>query len=197
MEISLLLFKRRLSKLKSLKKDKRGVIGMILFFLILMGVLVIGFIAAMAMGVIDFASDTISPIMKELGVVGDTNISEAATYTFGTLETVNSTLPMLVGFLYVGALIFSVIFAISYSFNPNPILIGFYLLMIVLLIFASIIMSNMYQDIYSGTDEIASRLREQTLLSYMILQSPYILTIIAFITGIYLFTRPMETGGVI
>jgi len=185
----------KLKNKKGLMKDKRGVIGIIIFFLILMGVLIIGFIAAMALGIIDFASDTISPVMKELGVVGDTNISEAATYTFGTLETVNSTLPMLMGFLYVGALIFSVIFAVSYSFNPNPILIGFYFLLIILLIFASIIMSNMYQDIYSGSDEIATRLREQTLLSYMILHSPYILAVIAFITGIYLFTRSAESGG--
>jgi len=184
-------------KLKSLKKDKRGVIGIIVFFLILFGVLIIGFIGAIIIGVIDFGSDTISPVMRELGVVGDTNISEAADYTFGTLETVNTTLPMLMGFLYVGALIFSIIFAVSYSFNPNPILIGFYFVLIILLIFGSIIMSNMYQDIYTGTDELSTRLQEQTLLSYMILKAPYILAIIALITGIYLFTRGQaEVGGI-
>jgi hypothetical protein len=179
-----------------LKNDKRGVIGIIMFFLILMGVLIIGFIAAMLTGVFDFASDTITPVMKELGMVDDINVSESTTIVFGTMETVSSSLPLLMGFLYVGALIFSVIFAVSYSFNPNPILIGFYLLLIVLLIFAAITMSNMYQDIYSGTDEIATRLREQTLLSYMILYSPYILSVIAFITGIYLFSRPSDIGGV-
>jgi len=182
--------------MKRLIKDKKGqVIGIILFFLILLSILVIGFIGAIVIGIIDFGSDTINPIMKELGVVGDTNVSEVATYTFGTLEIINNTLPMLMGFLYVGALIFSIVFAIGYTFSPHPIFIGFYFLLIILLIFGSIILSNIYQDIYQGTDELATRLQSQTLLSFMILRAPYILTIIAAITGIYLFTRSNEIEG--
>jgi NADH:ubiquinone oxidoreductase subunit 5 (subunit L)/multisubunit Na+/H+ antiporter MnhA subunit len=80
----------------------------------------------------------------------------------------------------------------SYRVNPQPVFIGLYFVLILLLIVGSIIISNMYEDIYNGQDEMGDRLREQTILSYMILYSPVVMTIIAFITGIYLFTRNEE-----
>ena len=175
--------------------NKKGVIGIIIFFVLLFLILIIGFIAAMAVGIIDFASDTVTPVLKDLGVVGDTNVSQAAEFTFGVTDKLVQSLPWVVGFLYVAALIFSVLFAISYKESPHPVFIGFYVILIILLIFGSIVMSNMYENIYMGTDEIAVRLQEQILLSYMILYSPAILSLIALLTGIYLFAKPAETGG--
>ena len=176
-------------------KNKKGAIGIIIFFMILFAILVLGFIAAMAVGIIDFASDTITPVMQELGVAGNSNLSEAAEYSFVPLNTFVQALPWVVGLSYVVALLFSIIFVLSYNYNPHPAFIGFYFALVILLIFGSIIMSNMYQDIYSADDEIADRLKEQTLLSYMILYSPFILTLIALITGIYLFSGPKGEGG--
>jgi len=176
-------------------KNKKGAIGIIIFFMILFAILVLGFIAAMAVGIIDFASDTITPVMQELGVAGNSNLSEAAEYSFVPLNTFVQALPWVVGLSYVVALLFSIIFVLSYNYNPHPAFIGFYFALVILLIFGSIIMSNMYQDIYSADDEIAERLKEQTLLSYMILYSPFILTLIALITGIYLFAGPKGEGG--
>ena len=176
-------------------KNKKGAIGIIIFFMILFAILVLGFIAAMAVGIIDFASDTITPVMQELGVAGNSNLSEAAEYSFVPLNTFVQALPWVVGLSYVVALLFSIIFVLSYNYNPHPAFIGFYFALVILLIFGSIIMSNMYQDIYSADDEIAVRLKEQTLLSYMILYSPFILTLIALITGIYLFAGPKGEGG--
>jgi len=176
-------------------KNKKGAIGIIIFFMILFAILVFGFIGAMALGIIDFASDTITPVMQELGVAGNSNLSEAAEYSFVPLNTFVQALPWVVGLSYVVALLFSIIFVLSYNYNPHPAFIGFYFALVILLIFGSIIMSNMYQDIYSADDEIADRLKEQTLLSYMILYSPFILTLIALITGIYLFSGPKGEGG--
>lgn len=180
--------------MKKIMKDKKGVMGIIIFFIILFAVLIFGFIGSMAVGIIDFASDTITPTMQDLGVVGDSNLSEAAEYTFVPLNTFVQAAPWIMGFFYVIALAFSIVFILSYNYNPHPAFMGFYFALVLLLIFGSIIMSNMYQDIYSGDDEIATRLKEQTLLSYMILYSPFILTLIALITGIYLFAGP-KSGG--
>jgi len=177
------------------KKDKRGIIGIIFLFIILFSILILGFIAAIVVGVIDFGSDTITPIMEDLGVVGDTNLSTAATYTFGVADTFVQALPWLVAFAYVLALIFSIIFALSYNYNPNPAFIGVYIGLILLLIIGSIIISNAYEDIYNGDDEIASRLQSNSAMSYLIIYSPMILTIIAFITGIYLFSGRQSEGG--
>jgi len=177
------------------KKDKRGIGGILIFFLILFSILVIGFVAAIAFGIFNYASEQITPVMTELGMAGDSNISEYAGYGFGTFNTFLSAAPWLIGFAYIGALIFSVFLALSYTYNPNPIFIGLYVMFIVLLIFFAIIMSNMYEDIYTGTDEIATQLQAQTLTSYMILYSPMILTTIAFITGIFLFAGRRDEGG--
>ncbi len=177
------------------KKNKKGAIGIILFFVILFLVLVIGFIGSIAIGIFNFAGDEITPIFLDLGIVGDTNLSEAAESTFVPVNRFNQALPWLMGFVYVAALMFSIIFAISMNANPHPSFIGLYLVLIILLIFGSIVMSNMYENIFEGDDKIGEKLREQKLLSYMILYSPFILALIALLTGIYLFAKPPESGG--
>lgn len=177
-----------------LKRNKRGIMGIIIFFIILFTILIIGFIGAIVIGVLDFSSDTVTPIMEDLGMVGDTNLSEASSYSFGVVDGFVQAMPWLMAFVYIGALIFSIVFVVSYNTNPNPAFIGVYLGLILLLIFGSIIISNAYEDIYNGTDEIATRLQDNSAMSYMILYSPTILTIIAFITGIYLFAGRQSEG---
>jgi len=171
----------------SLRKDKRGFYGILVFFIILFSILIIGFIGAMVVSVLGFTSNEITPIMEDLGMVGDSNVSQASTYTFGVLDTLISSAPWVLAFAYLLALIFSIVLVISYDYNPNPAFIGVYIALIFLLILGAIIISNAYEDIYSGTDEVALGLQSQSALSYMILYSPLILTVIAFITGIYLF----------
>jgi len=77
---------------------------------------------------------------------------------------------------------------VSYEFNPNPVYIGIYFIFVILLIFGAILMSNMYEDLYSSNDGvIGAGLQEQTAMSFMMFHSPWILSIIAFIAGIYIF----------
>lgn len=179
-----------------MKKNKRGAFGIILFFIVLFSILIIGFIASVATGILNYGSGIITPVMEELGVVGDTNLSTVSSYTFGVMDDISNALPWLIGFAYVGALIFSIVFVVSYGYNPSPAFLGLYFALMFLLVVGSVILSNMYQDIYTGTDEIAAEMKNQTLLSYMILYSPAILTTIAFIAGIYMFAgRQNEIGG--
>jgi hypothetical protein len=178
------------------KKNKKGAFGIIVFFIVLLSILIIGFIMSGVVAILDFGSDTITPVMEDLGVVGGTNLSDVGRQTFGVMDSFVQALPWLIGFAYVLALIFSIVFVVSYGYNPSAALIGLYFVLMILLIVASIILSNMYENIYTGTDEIATRMKEQTLLAYMILYSPMILTIIAFIAGIFMFAgRQNEMGG--
>ena len=175
----------------------KGQISIIIYFVLLFLILIIGFMAAMIFGIIDYASDTITPIMSDLGIGGETgaNLSYAGEVTFGTLSTILDNVSWLIGIAYVAALIFSIMFALVSSDNPNPFFIGLYFGLMLLLMLGCIIMSNIYEDIYTGTDEIALRLQEQTLLSYMMLHSPVIMVLISMITGIFLFTRQDGQGG--
>ena len=175
--------------------NKKGQFGIIIFFAILLLIVVIGFMGTMIVSVVDIASDEVTPIMEDLGMVGGTNLSEVSEYTFGTMDTFVQSLPWLLALAYGLALVFSIIFVVGYSYAPHPVFIGLYFSLIILLIFGCIIMSNMYQDIYEGTDDIALRLQEQTMTSYMILYSPFIMTLIAVIAGIFLFTRTQADAG--
>ena len=179
----------------TLYSNKKGQFGIILFFIILFTILIAGFAGVMIVSVLDYASDEITPIMEGIGMVGDSNISEYSDYTFGTVDTLVSAAPWLLALMYGLALVFSIVFAVGYSYNPHPVFIGFYIAFMILLIFGAIIISNMYQDIYSGTDEIATRLQEQTMMSYMLLYSPFILSLIAVIAGIFLFARTSADAG--
>lgn len=171
--------------------NKKGNVGIILvFFILLFTILIVGFIAVNVVGIIDFASDELTPILQEVGVGSNVSgLEEGMNYTTNAVDYTVQALPWVIGFGYVVALIFSMVFVFIIKEGVHPAFIGLYLILIVLLILGAIIISNMYQDIYEGTDEIATRLQEQTLMSYMILYSPAILTIIAFITAIFLFSR--------
>jgi hypothetical protein len=178
------------------KKDKRGVMSLVLFVIVLITILVIGFAASILTGVFTWASDEVTPIIQDIGMVEDVgNFTEAAEYSVVPADNFVQAMPWLVGFSYVAMLIFAMFFAIGYQSSPNPFFIGLYIFLVLLVIFVSIIISNMYQDIYTGNDVISEQLHEQQLMTFMILRSPVILTLIALIAGIFIFTRPSDSGG--
>lgn len=177
------------------RKNKKGMIGIIMFFVALLLILILAFIGAVVIGIGGFTADLITPIMTDLGTVGGTNVSAAAEATFTPVDTIVNAFPWLLGICFVAALLFSIGFAASLTISPNPFFIGLYFMLMILLIFGTIIMSNIYEDIYTGNDDIATSLQEQPLTSHLILYSPFILTLIATITGIYMFAKPNDAGG--
>ena len=188
---------KQLIKQKRKSMGKKGGIGIVIFFSVLLIVLILGFVAAMVWAIIDIASDELTPIMTELGVVGDTNLSQAAQYSFGVTNTIVQALPWIIAIGYVMTLIFTLVFVFIVGYTPHPAFIALYLVLMFLLIFGCVIMSNVYQDIYTGTDELALRLQEQTIMSYLILHSPFIMAMIAIVGGILMFARQSinEGGG--
>ena len=181
--------------MKNIRRDKRGIAGIILFFVVLFVIMIAGFLLVVGSGILGYASDTITPVMTSIGMVGDTNVSQASENSFGVADNIIQSLPWLIAFAYVMALIFSIVLVTGYNYNPNPAFIAVYIALIMLLIVGSIAMSNVYQDLYEGNDELASKLQDQTAMSYMILYAPFILTAIAFITGIFLFAGNRQEGG--
>jgi len=170
-----------------IKKNKKGAIGIVIFFAVLMGVLVLGFIVALVWPIIDIASDEITPIMEGLGMVGDTNVSQVAEFSFGVADTFIQSMPWLIAMSYVLALVFTLVFVFVVGYNPHPAFIAFYISLMLLMILGCVVISNMYQDIYNGNDEISTRLQEQTIMSFMILHSPFIMAVIGIIGGILMF----------
>jgi len=188
-------------KLRSIINNKKAQMqidsgfAIVIFAFGFLTIVIIGFIVSMVVAVLDFSGDTITPVFQELGVVGDTNLTEAADYSVVVINNFVQALPWIMGFAYVCTLIFCIIFALSYEANPNPIFIGLFLMVMILILIGCIVISNMYEEIYNGDDEIGDRLQEQVLMSYMILYSPSIIAIIGFVTGIYMFSGSRNLGG--
>lgn len=181
------------------RDDKRGIIGIIFFFLVMFTILAVGFVLAILVGVINIATDTVLPVLDQinnetLGV--GTTYNTAADSALNIVDVTFSSLKWLLVFGYGLALVFSIVFAVSYKQTAHPIFIAVYIGFILLLIFFSIIISNAYEDIHNGNDELAVKLQEQTAMSYLIIYSPAILLLIAFITGLYMFAGTREGMGI-
>jgi hypothetical protein len=167
--------------------NKKAQTGIVIFFVILGVVLLLGFVLAIFAGAGAYAGDVITPVFQDLGVVGGANLSQAGQYSVGTVNTLVQAAPWIIGFAYIFALLASIMFVLSYDRSMNPMWMGGYFVFMMFLILLAIIMSNSYQDIYSGTDELALKLQSMTILSYLILYSPHIFTIITVVAGIFLF----------
>jgi hypothetical protein len=168
-------------------KNKKGAIGIIIFFGVLMGVLVLGFLGTMIWAVLDIASDELTPVMEGLGMVDNVNLSQASELTVGVVDGFVQSIPWLIALGYVLALVFTLVFVFIVGYNPSPVYIAFFFSLMLLLVLGCVVMSNMYQDIYTGGDDLALRLQEQTIMTFLILHSPWIMSLIAVIGGVVMF----------
>ena len=167
---------------------KANIIIPVIFVGLLFVVLFMGFIMLVGSTVINYVFDIAVPELETLGMIDSTNMTDVASYTITPVNTMVQSLTWLTGVLYVMMLVATVGFAFIFRSTPSRWLIGFYFLLVIVLIMGSIFISNMYEEFATGTDDLATRLREHTILSFMILDAPMIFTIIAFLTGIILFS---------
>lgn len=174
--------------------NKKGNINLILiFFIILFLILFLGIIMVVGSSLLNWVFDVSVPELSDLGVIEDkyasVNMTQIASYTLTPLNSVIQSFTWLTGVLYVMMLAGS--FAIVFIFKaaPSKWLISIYFLLAIVLIIGSIFISNIYEDFYNGTDDLSTRLKEHTLLSFMIIYSPTIFTIIVFIVGALLFSN--------
>jgi len=180
--------------MKLKRKNKKGEFDTVLFVFIALGVILFaGFGLALLGGILGFVGDEITPIMNEVASTsGIDGMNDSVNSTFGVGNTIVQSLPVLVGLGYILALIFSLGVVFVYRITANPIYIGLYFAMIILLFLGAVLVSNAYQDLYEGNDEIALSLQEQGMMSYLLLYSPFIICFIAMVTGILMFARPSE-----
>jgi len=178
------------------KKNKKGMMGLVLVVVIIFTILVIGFFAVIGLGVFSYASDKIVPELQSVGMIDNTTNFTAAVNTAVTpITTILDNLPWLLVFGYGATLIFSLVAVVFVRYNPHPLFIGIYFMLMIMLIFMAILMSNAYEDLYNGNDDLALELQANAGMSYLLLYSPAILTVIAIFTGIFMFAGNKDEGG--
>ena len=169
--------------------NKRGNLMFIVwFFIVMFVVLFLGFVMVIGSAILNWTFDQAIPELTNLGEVGGANFTEIATFTITPLNNIVQSLTWLTGVLYVLMLVAVIGFAFVFKVAPSRWLLGFFFMSVFILVIASIFVSNIYEEFYTGTDELAIRLQEHTILSFMILYSPMVFTIISFIAGIVLFS---------
>ena len=143
---------------------------------------------AFGSAIINWTFDEIVPELTNFGQVGDVNMSQAADLTIVPVNNFVQSFTWITGVLYVMMLIGLVGLVVAFRMNPSRWLIGFYFVLVIMLVFTSMFISNIYEDFYTGTDELAIRLQEHVIISNLILYSPAISTVISFLMGIILFS---------
>ncbi len=173
----------------SLFRNKKGnPIFIIGFFVLLITIMFVGVMMAFGSAVIIWTADIIVPELEALGVIDGTNLTDVIDKTVGPIDSVIQSFTWLTGLAYMAMIIFIIAFSVSSRFTVSKWLIGFYFVMVIFVFFMSVLMSNIYEEVYNGTDEFAEILRDHTLLSFMILYSPLINIIISFVAGIFIFS---------
>ena len=175
---------------------KANALPILIFIGLLILIVIIGMIVSFSVVVVDWSADEVVPVFSDLGVIGSTNFTEVAELTIAPVNSFVQSLGWIVGIIYMISLIVMIALAFAFRNFGSPWLIGLFFLLVIIIIMTSILLSNMYEDFYADTGDVGSRLREQTILSFFILESPAILAVIAFISGAIMFTGNREEGGV-
>lgn len=177
------------------KKGQLGASNIIYFIVILFLVLLAGLLLVFGSVVVTWVWDEAVPELTNLGMVGDANMTSIAGSTITPANTFVQSLTWLIGVFYAMALIGCLGLATAFRFTGNKWLAGFFICCMILLVMACIFISNIYEDFYDDANEIGTRMKEHKLISFFLLESPLIMTVIGFIGGIIMFTGDPEIGG--
>lgn len=177
------------------KKSQAGIVNIILFIGILFFLVLIGLMLAFGSMVINWVFDEAVPELSGLGLVGEANMTDIAGSTIAPVNTFVQSFTWLTGVLYFLALIGCLGLAVAFRFSGNKWLAGFFIACMIMLVMACVFISNIYEEFYDDSNDVGTRLKEHVLLSFLILESPMIFTIIGFVGGIIMFTGDPNAYG--
>jgi len=179
-----------------MKNKKANITAILLIIGALFLLMFIGLGMVIGSSVINWVFDEAVPELTNIGIVGSSNFSQYADITITPVNTFIQQMTWLTGVLYVFGIIGILGLAFVFKTTGNRWFMAFYVALVFILVIAAIFISNIYEDFYDDGGELGDRLKEHTLLSYLILYSPMIMSIIAFVAGIILFSGSGEEGFV-
>ena len=167
-----------------MKKAQTSIMNVIGFGILLLLVLGVALIVGISVASLKPALDTAIPQLQSLpGTTG--------TYMARGLEpisTLSDNLGWIVGGLYIVALVGILGIAYGYRLSGQRILIVLFFGISILVILASILVSNIYQGMYNSGGTFGSELQAMTLFSWLMLYSPLVMIIITFFGGAIIFS---------
>lgn len=170
--------------------------GNIFVILIIIGALFllmfVGLVLVIGSSVINFVFDIVVPELKDIGMVEGTNMTKIVEITIDPVDSFVQNFKWVAGIIYIFGIMG--IFGVAFVFRSSgdKWLIGLFFALVLILVIASIFVSNIYEEFYTGTDEVSTRLQEHILLSWLLLYSPAVMSLVAFLAGIVLFGGSQE-----
>ena len=175
-------------------ENKKGQMSNVV--ILILGLILLVFIIAagtIGWGVVKSATDVIIPEFSSIGeIFPGSNVSEYTAMTLTPMSSMIDNTGLIMGLIYILGLVGLLGYAFIFRNNFNGWIAMFFIASVLLLIMLSIFVSQYYESFYLEQSELGTILRSASLVSFLIIQSPVILTIIAFIAGIILFTGNRE-----
>ena len=177
-------------------ENKRGQMWNIIILiggLILLTLIVAG--GMIGWGVVKSATDVIIPEFNAIGDIGaGGNVSEYTEMTTTPLSSIIDNFALLMGLIYIVGIMGLLSYSFIFRDNLNGWVVALFFVSIMLLIVMCIAVSQFYEEFYLGQDELGTLLRSASVASFLIINSPVIMTIIAFLSGIILFSGNKDLG---
>jgi len=170
--------------------DKKGSIMPIVIVVGgLIALLLLVFVLGFGWSIIKNTTDDILPELTTMGeVYPGINLSESMVTATTPIDSIIGNFGMMIGIVYLLGIVGVLALAYTFRGSLNGWTIALFFGCILLMVVISILISNAYEEFYNTNDEIGQTLQSAGMLSFFILYSPHILTIVAFIAGIILFT---------
>ena len=174
--------------------NKRGQVTTILYVVGgLLGVVLLAYFLMLGWGTVKLASDELIPALNSFGEITDgVNLSNYTETVLTPVDSVIGNFGLMIGLIFILGIVGILSMAFMFRNSYNVWTISLFVVSIGLLIILSIFISNSYEDFYLEQGEFGDNFRDASLASYLIIQSPVIMTIVAFIAGIILFTGNRE-----
>jgi len=175
--------------------NKKGNINIILFIgLFLFLLLFVGMGLVIGASVIDWVFDETVPELKDIGMVGGANVTQAIEIAVTPVDTFVQNLTWITGVVYLFGMMGIFGFAFVFRGAGDKWLIGFYIGLVLILVISCIFISNIYEDFHNDEGDLGERLRSHVILSFLLLYCPAVMSLISFIAGIILFGGDSEGG---
>lgn len=163
--------------------------GLFFFFVMIMVVLVLGFIGSIVIGIVSYSSGILAPTISGMGMVGDDiNMTQIASMSSDKGNAVIQNMQHILAVLYIFGLILIFGMAITINLTGSKFLMGLYFMLAVFVIGFCILMSNAYENLVGGTDIIATQLQQQGAMTFLMIHSPSIFTVLIFLGGFFALT---------
>jgi len=170
--------------------------NVILFSLILVGIMAFGLVMTVTGTVVKMTTEKVIPGVIGVGSTTDLNVGGKADDAANILEQGANLMPMLMGIIYLLSILGTFGLAFAFRMQGDKYLLVLYFLLSIIVIFASILVSNIYQNFYESGGLFGNELQEATLLSWLMLYSPLIFVIITFIGATLMFSGIGEEGQI-